>query len=271
MTQIFISHIPADAACAQKIQADLQTLGYTIWASQPHLTPESASYPRMIENGVRSSAATVVVWSAGAARSEWVERALLSAQRLQKPILPIVTDGTDLPATLFDAPQVASQPPCADAVALLLPHLPPPERDDVLLTLSQELAHEYIRVRKAGIRRAAKLLQEDRYREPVLALLEDVARKDLMMTVRELAQAVLDSELHRNSPPSDRETSRHIFGVRCPDGHVTYFDRRRVCPDSGTFVRNVVRRAGAELDEIALECRECGHEMFVTVDCEGYK
>ncbi len=68
------------------------------------------------------------------------------------------------------------------------------------------------------------------------------------------------------------EASGHIFGVKCPrDGHVTYFDKRRVCPDSGTFVRRVVRRGGVELDEIYLKCEQCGQELVVPVDCEGYK
>ncbi|MBS1252942.1 MAG: hypothetical protein MAG451_01985 [Anaerolineales bacterium] len=65
----------------------------------------------------------------------------------------------------------------------------------------------------------------------------------------------------------------HIFGMRCPDGHVTYFDKRKVCPDSGTLVRKIVKQAGKELDELILECGEagCAHEIVVRVDCEGYK
>lgn len=65
----------------------------------------------------------------------------------------------------------------------------------------------------------------------------------------------------------------HRFGVRCPAGHVTYFDKREVCPDSGTLVRKVVEQDGKELDELILECGEadCSHEIVVRVDCEGYK
>lgn len=58
---------------------------------------------------------------------------------------------------------------------------------------------------------------------------------------------------------------------RATDGHVTYFDRRVVCPDSGTSVRRAVQRAGKELDEIYLKCGEarCPHEMVVRVRLRG--
>jgi hypothetical protein len=61
--------------------------------------------------------------------------------------------------------------------------------------------------------------------------------------------------------------ARHVFAARCPKGHVTYFDRRVVCPESGEFVR----RRGGECDEILLTCGECGERFYVEVDCEGYK
>jgi len=70
---------------------------------------------------------------------------------------------------------------------------------------------------------------------------------------------------------SDQDESRHIVGVKCPNGHITYFDKRRICPESGTFVRRVIRRGGVELDEIYLTCEHCDAEVVVRVDCEGYK
>lgn len=65
----------------------------------------------------------------------------------------------------------------------------------------------------------------------------------------------------------------HIFSVRCPAGHVTYFDKRKVCPDSGTLVRRLVEQDDKELDELILKCGEdgCSREIVVRVDCEGYK
>ena len=60
--------------------------------------------------------------------------------------------------------------------------------------------------------------------------------------------------------------ARHIFGVTCRKGHVTYFDKRRVCTKKG----QVVRDPETKLDELILECGQCGDEMLVRVDCEGY-
>ena len=54
-------------------------------------------------------------------------------------------------------------------------------------------------------------------------------------------------------------------------GHVSYFDRRKICPPGGSVVRSVVRRDGKELDELLLKCKSCGEEVVVEVDCEGYK
>jgi predicted enzyme related to lactoylglutathione lyase len=157
-------------------------------------------------------------------------------------------------------------------VARLRPHLPPPNGDDPLLALAEDLAHRFIRRRKAGLRRAAELLGDARYREPLLALLEDLAREDPVEGVRQMARQVLDAQAAAAPDDAIRGgASRHVFGIRCPNGHVTYFDKRRVCPDCGTLVRRVVRRGGLALDELALECEECGCEMVVTVDCEGYK
>jgi hypothetical protein len=274
MPQIFIAHTHADAPCAAQIRNDLEAQGYLVWRATPGVNPEAVSYPRMLETGLRGSAALVVVWSAQAARDEWIERQILFAQRLKKPILPLVIDRTDLPITLINVQSIAGPPPCAGLSAQLLPHLPPPDSDDLLLALLEQLAHDHIRERKAGIERARDLLDRAEYREEVLALLEDVARTDMMIGVREAAQAVLDAVTQKGAPPATGPAgSRHIFGVRCPNGHITYFDKRRVCPASGDFVRNVVRRAGVDLDKIHLKCGQagCDQEMVVPVDCEGYK
>jgi hypothetical protein len=135
----------------------------------------------------------------------------------------------------------------------------------------RQVSHPYIRERKAGIVQAMELLEAGVYREEILALIEDVARKDLMTTVQQEAQAMLNAVAQKDVPPVPENASRHIFGARCQCGHVTYFDRRRVCPASSTFQRNIVRRADAELDEIYLPCEACDEEMVVRVDCEGYK
>ena len=72
-------------------------------------------------------------------------------------------------------------------------------------------------------------------------------------------------------PTGSSEQSRHMFGVRCRVGHITYFDKRRVCAANSSIER--VRREddGVKLDELQLECGTCKAKIVVHVNCEGYR
>jgi hypothetical protein len=74
---------------------------------------------------------------------------------------------------------------------------------------------------------------------------------------------------------SDQEQPESpIFGVTCANYHTSYFDKRKVCPNSGeVIVRKVVREQGQELDELVLTCKTpgCDKKIKVRIDCEGYK
>jgi hypothetical protein len=272
MTTIFVSFAKEDTACAEHILHDLEAQGYTTWREPTTLTMESILYPRTIENVILGSAAVVLVWSSHAVQSEWVERHRLFVQSLKKLIFPVELDGTGLPNTLVGVTPVKSQAPCTDAVASLLaqPNFPPSQSTDPLIALSEKAAHEFIRVRKEAIDQAAEMLQRGEHREAVLAILEYLASKDLMMGVRDKAQEVIDADANKAAPPPLRPgESRHIFGVRCKNGHITYFDKRRVCVNE-KLVRGSTQRAGAALTELDLPCGECGVEVPVRVDCGGY-
>ena len=270
MTTIYVSHAPADAPCAETIRQGLETKGYAVFREPGYPGPGEASYAHMIENAILRSAALVLVWSSLAAREAWVERHIIFAQRLNKLILPVALDGTALPNTLIV--ETVIQPPCDDAVAQLLPHLAKLDSIAPLIKLSEQAANDRILSRKEAIEQAAEMLQKGEYREEVLALLEYLAKDDLMMGVREKAQEALEADAKKAMPspppllrPSD---SRHIFGVKCKNGHVTYFDKRRVCLARSKIARD---RAGKKLDELDLLCGTCGAAMAVLVDCEGYK
>ncbi len=272
MTQIFISHTKEDAVCAESIRQELEAKGYSVWREPNSLSMESILYPRTIENVILGSAAVFLVWSSRVAQSEWVERHTLFAQRLKKMILPVVIDGTDLPNTLVSVSPITSQASCTDVVAQLPPDFPQPGSAEPLIKLSEQAAHEFIRIRKEAIDQAAEMLQRGEHREEVLAILEYLAYNDLMMGVREKAQEVLDADKKRGIAPVFRpDESRHIFGVRCKNGHVTYFDKRRVCGAYKEFPREITQRAGLELDELHLKCEQCGLEVVSRVDCRGYK
>ena len=80
------------------------------------------------------------------------------------------------------------------------------------------------------------------------------------------AQEILNIMTGMNPQQQNGGEAQHIFGVTCRKGHVTYFDKRRVCTKKG----RVVRDPETKLDELILECGQCGDEMLVRVDCEGY-
>src|SRR5947209_7111299 len=278
MTTIFVSFAQEDTACAESILQGLDAKGYSAWREPKSLELNSILYPRTIENVILSSAAVVLVWSSSASRSEWVERNLLFAQRLKKPILPVLIDGTGLPNTLIADKTITGQLPCTDVVTHMLPLLPPLDKPDPLTRLAEKAADDLIAVRKEAIDAAAGMLQSgelrEERREAVLAILEYLAHNDLMMGVRDKAQEVLDADAKQGaaSPPSMHPAdSRHIFGVRCKNGHVTYFDKRRVCSAHTKVPREMRQRADLELDELHLQCETCGVEVVARVDCRDYR
>jgi len=270
---MFVSHTKEDAECAEHIHQVLEAKGYTTWCESAALTMESILYPRTIENVILSSAAIILVWSrnSSAAQSEWIERYILFAQRLKKLILPVVIDGAALPNSLVSVTLIMGHNSCNDVVAQLLPLLPPPDSTDPLIKLSERAAHAFIRIRKEAIDQAAEMLLRGEHREDVLGILEYLARNDQMMGVRDKAQEVLDADAKKVAPPPPSSQSRHIFGARCRNGHITYYDKRKVCPVSSMVVRDIVERAGKKLDDLYLKCGQCNEEMVVRVDCEGYK
>ena len=271
MTQIFVSHTSNGAECAEQIRQGLEARGYSTWREPTSLSMESILYPRTIENVILGSAAVVLVWSSSAAPSEWVERHILFAQSLKKLIVPVVIDGTGLPTTLIVDTIITSHVPCVDVVKQLPQNFPQPGSADPLIKLSEQAAHEFIRERKEAIDHAAEMLKQGGHREEVLAILEYLAHNDLMMGVREKAQEVLDADAKKATPSPPPGQSRHIFGVRCRNGHVSYFDKRLVCSAYKEVPRESRQSAGIELDELHLKCSQCGVEVVAREDCRGYK
>jgi hypothetical protein len=269
MTTIFLSSAAEDWVCASEIGKGLEAQGYTLWRAPDFPTPREQSYPYVIESAILGSAALVLFWSQHAAADPWSKRHVLIAQRFFKPIVPVVLDGTALPTTMTTETPIAVTATCQDAVARMLPHLPASEKADALLTLGEQASHQYIRVRKEAIDQAAQMLHQGEQREEVLAILEYLAQNDLMSGVREKAQEVLAAATQQQNatPPTPTwpQDARHQFGVRCKNGHVSYFDKRMVCNK-----HTVVMRAMRGLDELLLTCPICQIEMTVDVDCEGY-
>jgi hypothetical protein len=274
MTRIFLSYAPENSTCAETLRTELEAQSYTPWREPAYPNPDSTSYPHMIETALLGSAAVILIWSQHAVQTAWVERHLLFAQTLKKPIFSLLLDRTSLPTTLVSVTPLTIQANCADAVAALiaLPPFPPAHSTDALITLSELAAHDYIRERKAAINQAADLLARGEHADEILALLDSLAKKDSIMGVREEAQKVLDAHAKKAPPPPAfrPQDAQYIFGVRCKNGHLSYFDKRVVCA-AYTLIPRLLDPVGKPLDELHLTCDTCGEEIIAHVDCEGYR
>lgn len=264
MTRLFIIHSHTDQTCADQLRHDLATHGYQLWQDTSGADPDSITYQRAWQHGIRGSRPILLLWSA-AAQSAPLTAQLAYAQQLLKPILVLTTDRYALPDSLANAPVIAAAAPCTAAADQLRTHLPPPDQDDLLLTL---LAHTSPRVRKQGVEHARLLLQSGERRDEVLALLSDVVANELMPGVRTAAQALLDA----TQPPRPASRPDYIFEGRCPSGHITWYDKHEWCRRT-SVVRQPVEQAGKRISELYLPCGTagCTETVIVRVDCEGYE
>jgi hypothetical protein len=277
VARLFLSYADADAAYAQQLRTALDVRGYVVWQDAGYTDPRSASYPAMIEQAIVGSVALILIWDQAAAQTAWVERQILFAQRLKKPIFPILLDTTPLPNTLVSVTPVMGQSSGNDTARLLvaLANFPLTQSSDLLYKFYELAAHDYIRERKHAIEMAEEMFKRDEHPDEVFAVLAYLAQHDLYMSVREKAEELIAAATTpASSTPSlslGPDEARHVFGVRCKQGHVSFFDKRLVCSAHSQKFRQRVNRAGKTLDELYLSCTTCGEEIVAYVDCEGYQ
>ena len=106
MSDIFISYARSTEAYAKRIGDALRTLGYAVWRDDE--LPVHRAYADEIEAQLQSAKAVVVIWSADAARSQWV-RSEADRARVDRKLVQLTVDGSALPMP-FDQIQ------CADLV-----------------------------------------------------------------------------------------------------------------------------------------------------------
>jgi hypothetical protein len=101
--RLFVSHNSRDKERVRPLAAALQLAGAHVWFDEWILKPGD-SVPGMISEGIRQFETFVLVWSANAAASNWVETELNSALirhvAAAARIVPIVLDDTPLPALI---------------------------------------------------------------------------------------------------------------------------------------------------------------------------
>ena len=94
MSDIFVSYARSTERQAHAVAEALRALGYAVWRDDE--LPAHRSYSEVIEERLRSAKAVVVVWSADAARSQWV-RAEADVAREAGTLVQISVDGSKPP------------------------------------------------------------------------------------------------------------------------------------------------------------------------------
>jgi hypothetical protein len=97
----FVSHSSKDKPLVYDLATQLANAGLNTWVDVEDLE-DGVRWAQVIQQGVESCEAMVVVWSANARASEWVERETLLALRLNKPVLIAQMDDTPLPIYLIN-------------------------------------------------------------------------------------------------------------------------------------------------------------------------
>ena len=103
MTDVFISYARSTEDQARRIAELLRALGYAVWRDDE--LPAHRGYAQVIEERLSSAKAVLVVWSAEAAKSEWVQSEADRA-RMDRKLVQLTIDGAPLPMP-FDRIQCA--------------------------------------------------------------------------------------------------------------------------------------------------------------------
>lgn len=115
MAEIFVSYARPDEARAAEVADALRTAGYEVWRDDE--LPAHRAYADVIEERLKSAQAVVVLWSAEAAKSQWV-RAEADSARGAGTLVQATLDGT-IPPLPFNQIQCAElkgwQPEAASA------------------------------------------------------------------------------------------------------------------------------------------------------------
>ena len=103
MTDVFVSYARPDEPQAKRVAEALQVLGYQVWRDDE--LPAHRAYAEVIEERLKNAKAVVVLWSAEAAKSQWV-RAEADAAREAGTLVQVSVDGA-LPPMPFNQIQCA--------------------------------------------------------------------------------------------------------------------------------------------------------------------
>ena len=94
MADVFISYARSTEPQARLVAETLRALGYAVWRDDE--LPAHRSYAEVIEERLKAAKAVVVLWSAEAVSSEWVQSEADRA-RAERKLVQLSVDGSALP------------------------------------------------------------------------------------------------------------------------------------------------------------------------------
>src|SRR5207248_11284057 len=103
MSGVFVSYARPDEPQAKRVADTLRLLGYRVWRDDE--LPAHRAYADVIEERLKSADAAIVLWSAEAAKSQWV-RSEANVARSAGTLVQATLDGC-LPPMPFDQIQCA--------------------------------------------------------------------------------------------------------------------------------------------------------------------
>jgi formylglycine-generating enzyme required for sulfatase activity len=91
MSHVFISYSKQNKDYARKLAEHLLSQGFDVWIDD-QIEPSDEWFKRIVK-GIRECAAFLVIMSKEAGSSRWVEREVMLADELQKPMFPVLLNG----------------------------------------------------------------------------------------------------------------------------------------------------------------------------------
>jgi hypothetical protein len=92
MNHIFISYSKTDVAFARHLRQLLIEAGFGVWMDEKQLAPHEQWWPT-IERNIETCAALIVIMSPESRVSRWVQREILYAEKLARPVFPVLLAG----------------------------------------------------------------------------------------------------------------------------------------------------------------------------------
>lgn len=97
--KVFISHCIEDSNRALWLANKLNATGLEVWIDHINIPPGSAIVD-LINNAIESCEIFILIWSKHAKESKWVNIEWTTAITMNKTIIPILLDETQLPGVL---------------------------------------------------------------------------------------------------------------------------------------------------------------------------